>query len=1469
MGSIVLTAPPKKSNQPPTAAPVTVTTTEDQPVTGAVAATDPDGDRLRFTLARKPKRGVVTLSGDGAFVYTPRPDAHGDDAFSVTVNDGRARAACEVTVRVTPLNDAPRVAPLTLSTTEDVAVAGALEARDVDGDALTFSVRAPPAHGRADVDARGRLTYAPASDFSGADELSVVVSDGTASAEARVQVRVAAVNDPPVLRAAALSVAEDAAGEVTLEASDVDGDRLQYAIVTAPRHGAATLDGARLRYVPARDFAGADTIVVRVSDGAVERQGTVAVTVTAVNDAPVPSPLALSTSEDVSVSGALRATDVDGDTLRFTVTAPPAHGAARVDASGTLTYTPQQDFHGPDTCAVTVTDGVVSVPVAVTVSVAPVNDAPALSAGPLVTNEDTSGSLRLTASDADGDALRYSVSQPPAHGSATVDEAGQSTYTPAADFAGDDAYTVSVTDGKATTSARVPVSVRPVNDAPVTKPLRLSGAEDSALSGAASATDVERGALTWSVARAPAHGEARVERMTGAVTYTPKPDFHGEDAFALSVSDGQLSTALEVSVTVTAVNDAPRAKPLQLTTREDTAGAGQLEASDADGDAVTWTLSRPPARGTATVDAKSGAVTYTPKPDLNGADGFSVTVSDGTASASAEVSVAVAPVNDAPVVSKPLSLSGPEDSALRGALTASDVDLDPLTWSLDKPPAHGTATIDARTGAVAYQPAPDFNGQDRFDVSVRDGTVSVGTTVDVVVSAVNDAPTVAAARLTTAEDTAGELRLEARDADGDALTFRLAEAPARGTATLDATTGLLRYTPAKDFHGTDGCAVSVTDGDATVTARVAITVESRNDAPEVAGLSLSTVEDKAVDGALKASDVDGDRLTFTVSTAPAHGQASVDARGAVSYRPERDFNGPDRFAVTVSDGALSVTADVSVTVAALDDPPVAVASALSLDEDTPGTGALEASDPDGDALTYRVVSRPAHGRLTVDEKSGAFTYTPAPDFHGADAFTFDVSDGELRSAERKVALEVRAVNDAPRARGVALTLAEDGVGQGSVTASDVDGDPLTFSIDEQPQRGTASVVAKTGAFTYRPARDFFGADRFVVAVSDRGASAKAEVTVTVTPVADPPQARVGAVETPEDTPLEGTLAGSDPDGDRLRFTLTSTPRLGKAELLDATTGAWRYTPTANATGDDELRFEVSDGATSAKGVMQVRVTPVNDAPTVTSVEFDAVEDQPREGRFTGEDVDGDALTWAITPPPSGTLTVDAAQGTFRFVPAKDTTGDVRFTVQASDGKASSAATPVVLHVAPVNDAPVAQASKLDAEEDAPARGKLVATDIDGDELTYSLVRAPAHGTVTIINPKTGEYGYLGRDDYNGADSFTFAATDPAGLSSTALVTVAVASVDDAPIAISETLSAPRRGSITGRLHGLDRDGKRVVFAIVDKPAAGKVVLLDANTGDFSFSCEGTNLNELVFRFTVSDGKLTSEPADFTLKLRSF
>src|SRR5207244_2763323 len=213
-----------------------------------------------------------------------------------------------------------------------------------------------------------------------------------------------------------------------------------------------------------------------------------------------------------------------------------------------------------------------------------------------------------------------------------------------------------------------------------------------------------------------------------------------------------------------------------------------------------------------------------------------------------------------------------------------------------------------------------------------------------------------------------------------------------------------------------------------------------------------------------------------------------------AYTPAANCNGSDSFTFNANDGTVdSPAATISITVTAVNDAPVAANDAYSTNEDTAlnvaAAGVLaNDSDVDGDALTAVLVGAPAHGSVTLNA-NGSFTYTPAANYNGRDSFTYKANDGTIDSAAATISITVTAVNDAPVANAQSVTTAEDTAKAIVLTASDVEGDTLTYSIVSGPSHGSLSGTAPN--VTYTPAANYNGPDSFTFKASESDVEAAA------------------------------------------------------------------------------------------------------------------------------------------------------------------------------------------------------------------------------------------------------------------------------------------------------------------------------------------------------------------------------------------
>ncbi len=1197
-----------------------ISTDENTPVNGAIIATDADGDTLSYALSGSPANGTVIVNADGSYTYTPATNYNGNDSFIVTVSDGNGGTdTITVNISVAPVNVAPVGPDQNITTDENTPVNGAIIATDADGDTLSYVLSGSPANGTVILNTvTGTYTYTPNSGYSGSDSFVVTVSDGNGGTDTiTVNVGINNGNDAPVANNDTATTDESTAVTIAVRGNDTDadGDALTVTGVTQGANGSVVIDAVTGNpiYTPNSGFSGTDSFTYTVSDG---NGGTASATVTvtvnaAVNTAPVGPDTNETVAEDGVLNSSVSATDADGDALTYTLGTGPAHGALTFNPDGTYSYTPGANYNGSDSFTVTVSDGRGGTDtITVNINVTPQNDAPTAADDAFTTNEDvpvtiTLASLIANDSDVDGDSVTVFAAGSATNGTLSLVD-GNLVFTPNAGYSGPASFTYFIHDGHGgVDSATVHITVNALNDAPVGPDTNETVAEDGVLNSSVTATDQDGDALTYTLTTGPAHG-ALVFNADGTYSYTPSANYNGSDSFVVTVSDGNGGTdTITVNINVTPVNDLPVAADDFFVTNENTPVTITLASliandSDADGDSVTVFAAGGATNGT--LGLVDGNLVFTPNAGYSGPASFTYSIHDGHGGVdTATVHVNVLPVNEAPV-GPDTNETVPEDGSLASSVAATDADGDALTYAVTTGAAHGTLNFNA-DGTYIYTPDANYNGPDSFVVTVSDGKGGTDTiTVNINVTPQNDAPVTSDQSLTTPEETSISGTVVATDIDGDTLTYTISGGVSHGSLLLNTINGNFTYTPNANYTGPDSFTITIYDGKGgSTTSTITVNVTPVNDAPVGPDRNESVAEDGVLTSAVSATDADGDALTYAVTSGVAHGTLNFNADGTYSYTPDANYNGPDSFVVTVSDGKGGTdTITVNINVTPQNDAPVTSDQSLTTPEDTSISGTVIATDIDGDTLTYTIGGGAAHGSLLLNTINGNFTYTPNANYTGPDSFVITIYDGKGGSTSATITVNVTPVNDAPVGVDRNETVAEDGVLTSSVSATDVNGDALSYALDGAPAHGSVT-VNPDGTYTYTPTANYNGNDSFTVTVSDgKGGTDTITVNITVTPVNDAPTAANQSHTIAEDGVLNAAIVSSDIEGDSLSYALGSGPAHGSVTVN--ADGTYSYTPTGNWSGSDSFTVTVSDGNGGSSNVtVDVNVSPVADAPALNVV----------------------------------------------------------------------------------------------------------------------------------------------------------------------------------------------------------------------------------------------------------------------------
>ena len=429
------------------------------------------------------------------------------------------------------------------------------------------------------------------------------------------------------------------------------------------------------------------------------------------------------------------------------------------------------------------------------------------------------------------------------------------------------------------------------------------------------------------------------------------------------------------------------------------------------------------------------------------------------------------------------------------------------------------------------------------------------------------------------------------------------------------------------------------------------------------------------------TDAESNPLTAVLVAGPASGTLTLNADGSFSYVPTANFNGGVSFTYMPNDGIDdgNVTT-VTITVNAVNDPPVAASDAFATSEDVPLTqpapGVLgNDSDVESASLSAVLVSAPSNGTLTVNA-DGSFTYSPNPNFNGSDSFTYQASDGAASSSAATVTISISAVNDPPVAvndaygtnQNTALTVAAPGV---LGNDADPEANPLMAMLATAPASGTVTLNSD-GSFTYTPNSGFVGSDSFTYQASDGSLNSNvATVSITVNNVNDAPVAVSDAYATAEDTllvvPAPGVLGNDiDVDADPLTAMVTSAPTRGTLSLN--ADGSFSYQPFADLNGPDTFTYKASDGSLFSTATVTINVSAVNDAPVTSNDSVSATPGSPVSFNVLANDsdVEGNSLmVTSFTQGSQGSVSCTSA-GLCTYTPVSTASGSDSFTYQVSD-----------------------------------------------------------------------------------------------------------------------------------------------------------------------------------------------------------
>jgi len=1022
------------------------------------------------------------------------------------------------------------------------------------------------------------------------------------------------------------------------------------------------------------------------------------------------------------------------------------------------------------------------------VNVSEVNLAPVLAPiGNKEVGEETLLTFTAAATDADlpANTLNFSLAAGE-HGDipdgAEISAGGVFTWTPDEEQGpGNYIFDVCVSDGALSDCETITVTVNEVNVAPVLDPLEyeseVNELELMSFTASASDADVPPQALVFSLengddglmpegASIATRFDEEDGKYYGDFTWTPsETQGPGEYTFDVCVSDGALSDCETVVVTVLDINSAPVLDQIGNQTideLQELAFTATASDSDIPAQSLSFSIDAEAPEG-ASIDPVTGEFSWTPTEEQGPGDyHVYVYVTDGVAMDYERITITVNEVNVAPVLDPIGPQEVDEGSELTFTAEASDEDVpvQELEFSLEDAPEG--ASIDPVTGEFSWTPSEEQGpGVYFIVVCVSDGELEDCETITVTVNEVNEAPVLAPIGNMDADELV-ELTFTATASDDDIpeqnLTFSLVDAPEG--ASIDPATGVFSWTP-NELQGDSAFTfrVVVSDGELSDYEIITVYVNETNSAPVLDPIGPQTV-DEEVELSFTAnasdSDIPEQGLTFSLVGAPTG--ANIDGEtGEFVWTPEEDQDGAHSFDVCVSDGELEDCETITVTVNEVN-----VAPVLDPIEDQEVNELVElaftatASDDDDpeQELVFSLDGAPTGA--VIDPETGEFSWTPS-EAQGPGVYTFSVlvSDG-IEYDYQFITVTVNEVNVAPVLDPIGNKI---GYPEFELTftahATDVDFpvQTLTYSLDGAPEG--AVIDPSSGVFSWTPSET--GEYTFTVLVNDGLLYDFEIITVTVEgnnpPVLDP----IGDKTTNELVALTFTASASDPDeGQILTFSLVDAP---EGAVINALSGAFSWTPS-EAQGPGEYTFDVcvSDSVLSDCETIKVTVSEVNVAPVLAEIGDKSVAELALlsfNATATDADIPVQTLVFSLAGEvPEGA--VITAAGAFSWTPSDEQgPGEYTFDVCVSDGTLSDCET-IIVTVNAVNKAPVAEDMSVETMENQPVEIELIATDPDGDPLTFAIVIEPEYGTVAC---EESLCTYTPNAGWSGTDFFTYIAND--------------------------------------------------------------------------------------------------------------
>ena len=1008
-----------------------------------------------------------------------------------------------------------------------------------------------------------------------------------------------------------------------------------------------------------------------------------------------------------SSAGVLENDEIGEGQVIAEIASNPSHGTVEMDADGSFTYFPEEDFFGADQFTYTVRDdsGISSV-AEVNLEVISVNDLPVIQDRKFSVNEDErllvdiESGLGMDSSDVENQELTFAVETAPSNGTVEINLNGSFEYVPNSNFEGNDRFTYVALDGEdSSVPAEVEIGVISVNDPPEVVDDTYSVIENNSLVVSQSGISLPEIVLSEDF-----ENEFNFA-FTGNVDIEPVGQYASirgfEGNFLRNLTSGN-----PADTTTITINDLPPHDRLSIgfvlaiiDSWDGDAGGGDFFTVRVDGENVFSHTFH---------SQDNGSQSYVAPQGVELARSIDLGFSSGPESLDSAYDLSKEPsLQD-------IAHSGESVTIEIFASGANWEGGDDESWAIDnfEVRTYQSAQVDLISQGSVWLYLDDGSDQGRDwisddydDSSWRSGAGKFGYGDDNEATLISFGDDEDDKYVTTyfrhwfeLEDSQiyEELLIGLLRDDGAAVYINGTEV---ARSNLEEGAGSQDY--AIDFAGGEdenNYFEFPVDASVLIPGENLIAVEVHQNSGSSSDLGfdlrLSGTLNRA--SAILGNDIDVDTESLRVSllSPPDNGKLQLQSDGSFTYVPNVNFEGNDSFEYTVTDGEFEDSGKVFITVeSGPNDLPIVTGEDYQVKEDTPlivdaGSGVLENDyDPDGVEITAILASSPENGSVELSD-DGSFTYSPDQNFYGVDQFTYHVADAFGKAPPAVVIINVEQVNDPPIANddnyltapGTELEVSVAGI---IANDNDPDGDALQSEILTEPESGTINFESD-GSFSYDPVAEFSGQVSFTYRVTDgESFSDPAKVTIDINAS---PVAKVNRYVVYEDGVLSraaefGVLArSSDLEGDALSANLIQSTSHGSLSLLPD--GSFTYTPEADFSGLDIFTYSVSDGYQESSPVQtQIYVIQVDDAPVAKNDEYfvligQSVNVSAEDGVLANDqDAEGNPSRAVLVDYIGEGKLVLNEDGSFEYTPVETFAGKEYFTYQSSaNGKLSNVAT---------------------------------------------------------------------------------------------------------------------------------------------------------------------------------------------------